>query len=929
MLASPVAAQQKIGVNGAVNPDATGTPPGGTSRRLVVGGDAIYHERIQTQAGGQTQILFLDESSLSVGPNSDVVIDEFIYNPQAGTGKMTLSVARGLLRFVGGRISKLGDAETLHTPTATVGIRGGIFLLNQAAQGPLDVVLVYGRLTVTGTNGVTRTITRPGYGVTVSGPGASPSPPAPAAHGAVSTLLAAVDGRAGGTGGASTIPTETTVANSGVATVISGNFPASVQAAAQNQPPAAQPRSFNVAAAQTNLQVGTVQNQASPVIQSAAANPTPPGTPIGSTGSQTPTSPPPTSPPPTGPVVITYAGTFKESPTANGFTNETAPYLIRYSAGTLTYPAGMPQSGVFSTALNQYSLSFPLLPGTNSFGPAGTSASGGGTFTGTSYLSPDDTFFYANLDSTTATNPLAFIFGGVPVDASFYAPTATNVVTAFTVEPDIGLGSGAQPQTIPFLPSAYGGTLANASVSPLYVVTEANQPFGAYNPVANPNVTSPRLLQGSLAVDGQGAGQSSALVVAMGSFDTSSATGTVIATGPVRGTVQASGAPLVHISSGFATVPDGNGNNLFGGSALSGFVLDQNEYDSSLNYVQTLANADPYVAGSGLGNVQYAFNQPVIAGAVPASVGVDRSALAETGYFGGIMQTGASSGTIRNFVVTGALGLQTDPVSSRLASTFGGGDPFTPRQSGVSSITLNFGSLPPGVGYSRSTFIDNNTYAAAESPVTADQINGTSLPTYTSANSSFSPSLVMVTSGTVPDTSLLPSGVSYCECQYLQWGYWTGRVQVPNAGDTADSANYLATINTWVAGQPTPMADISSLASTGAIGSYSGAAVGSVFNNGANYLAAGGFTHTYNFGTQTGTLAITNFDGRNFGGTVYGTSGSPSYSGALTGTALSGATLGTFYGPGAIETGGSFSVQSTAGPSYLASGIFAGRQIGR
>jgi hypothetical protein len=84
----------------------------------------------------------------------------------------------------------------------------------------------------------------------------------------------------------------------------------------------------------------------------------------------------------------------------------------------------------------------------------------------------------------------------------------------------------------------------------------------------------------------------------------------------------------------------------------------------------------------------------------------------------------------------------------------------------------------------------------------------------------------------------------------------------------------------------------------------------------------------YNFGTQTGTLAIAHFDGRNFGGTVYGARGAPGYGGRLSGTAPSGIAIGTFYGPNAIETGGTFSVRSTTGPSYLASGIFAGRQIG-
>ena len=58
-------------------------------------------------------------------------------------------------------------------------------------------------------------------------------------------------------------------------------------------------------------------------------------------------------------------------------------------------------------------------------------------------------------------------------------------------------------------------------------------------------------------------------------------------------------------------------------------------------------------------------------------------------------------------------------------------------------------------------------------------------------------------------------------------------------------------INTWVAGQPTVNIP------TVGVGSYNGAAVGTVFNNGATYLAAGGFNQMYNFAKQIGTVNIT------------------------------------------------------------------------
>jgi hypothetical protein len=142
-------------------------------------------------------------------------------------------------------------------------------------------------------------------------------------------------------------------------------------------------------------------------------------------------------------------------------------------------------------------------------------------------------------------------------------------------------------------------------------------------------------------------------------------------------------------------------------------------------------------------------------------------------------------------------------------------------------------------------------------------------------------------------------------------------VETPNAAGKIARIDEAA-INTWIAGQPTVNMP------TSGTGNFNGAAVGTVFTNGVNYLAAGGFNNTYNFGTNSGTVKITNFDGANYAAAVGGTGST--YSGTFTGTPnRNGALVGSFFGPGAVETGGTFNIQSTAGTKYLASGIFAGR----
>src|ERR1700731_2421065 len=204
----PSVAQQRVGVNSAVNPDATGIPPGAAPRRLVLGQEVVFNERITTGPEGQTQVLFVDQSTMTVGPRSELVIDEFVYDPNAGTGKLAASLTRGVFRFVGGKLSKQDNAVTMQTPSATIGIRGGLILVDLSPDGQLQVIFGYGAgVTVTGLNGLAQTITRPGFQVTVAGRGAAPSTPSPTPPGAAAALLAQLDGRPGGNGGGRTIPT--------------------------------------------------------------------------------------------------------------------------------------------------------------------------------------------------------------------------------------------------------------------------------------------------------------------------------------------------------------------------------------------------------------------------------------------------------------------------------------------------------------------------------------------------------------------------------------------------------------------------------------------------------------------------------------------------------------------------------------------------
>lgn len=124
--------------------------------------------------------MFPDTSTLNVGRNSNIVIDEYVYDPAAGTGKMVATVSKGVMRFVGGQISHTAGV-TVKTPVATLGIRGGVATVvypippgftgsdPKLAQAQGEIVIGHvGSVVIK--NNVGSVIVRPGYMTWVSGP---------------------------------------------------------------------------------------------------------------------------------------------------------------------------------------------------------------------------------------------------------------------------------------------------------------------------------------------------------------------------------------------------------------------------------------------------------------------------------------------------------------------------------------------------------------------------------------------------------------------------------------------------------------------------------------------------------------------------------------------------------------------------------------
>ena len=163
-------AQERAGVTGMIQPDVKGTVSGEDARVLFVGSDVFRNETIRTDDTGITHLLFLDQSTLTIGPDSEVVIDRFVYDPATGEGELSMSTTTGLLRFVGGALSKTNDVS-VRTPVGTLGIRGGVTLIeSKGANADTVAWFIYGNK-LTGTShvgGDSRTVIEQEYGLRIS-----------------------------------------------------------------------------------------------------------------------------------------------------------------------------------------------------------------------------------------------------------------------------------------------------------------------------------------------------------------------------------------------------------------------------------------------------------------------------------------------------------------------------------------------------------------------------------------------------------------------------------------------------------------------------------------------------------------------------------------------------------------------------------------
>jgi hypothetical protein len=133
-LADTTIAEETIGVVRTASGDATVTRgketlPAAPGLTLLVG------DTLGTGRDGSLGVILRDDSSLSIGPGSRLVLRSFLFSPSEGKFDLVARITRGTMAYLSGLIGKLAPENArFETPTATIGIRGTRFAVK--VEGP-------------------------------------------------------------------------------------------------------------------------------------------------------------------------------------------------------------------------------------------------------------------------------------------------------------------------------------------------------------------------------------------------------------------------------------------------------------------------------------------------------------------------------------------------------------------------------------------------------------------------------------------------------------------------------------------------------------------------------------------------------------------------------------------------------------------------
>lgn len=102
----------------------------GTTTAAAIGTPLYRGDIVRTAKTGSVGIVMSDESSFSLGSNSEIVLKDYLFNPREGKFSMITRMVKGTFAYLSGMIAKLSpNSIRLEIPEATIAVRGTRLLI--------------------------------------------------------------------------------------------------------------------------------------------------------------------------------------------------------------------------------------------------------------------------------------------------------------------------------------------------------------------------------------------------------------------------------------------------------------------------------------------------------------------------------------------------------------------------------------------------------------------------------------------------------------------------------------------------------------------------------------------------------------------------------------------------------------------------------
>ena len=116
----------------------------GKTEKVIAGYLLEMHDFLQTGEDGAMNILFLDNTKVTLAPNTEFLIDEFAFDTSVIPIEIALNVSInvGTFTYESGEISSLEGNVEIVTPTATITVQGTAFSGTVATNGATTITLL-------------------------------------------------------------------------------------------------------------------------------------------------------------------------------------------------------------------------------------------------------------------------------------------------------------------------------------------------------------------------------------------------------------------------------------------------------------------------------------------------------------------------------------------------------------------------------------------------------------------------------------------------------------------------------------------------------------------------------------------------------------------------------------------------------------------